>query len=64
MIDEITYQTAKKGYESYCASTYNKSVVTGDTLPPWEELPEAVQTAWFAAAKGMIGYLASLGDII
>jgi hypothetical protein len=56
---ELTMKTAQKGYESYCGHTGNKSVVTGDDLPKWADLPGGVKNAWFAAAEGMINFLAS-----
>lgn len=50
---EQIMRAAQKGYESYCDYTGWKSAVTGDTLPPWENLPGAVKNAWFAAATGI-----------
>ena len=50
---ERIMRSARKGYESYCGYTGWKSAVTGDTLPPWENLPGAVKNAWFAAATGI-----------
>lgn len=60
---ELTMRMAKVGYESYAAHTGNKSVVTGDDLPTWEQLPGSVVNAWFAAADGMTKFLASIGPI-
>lgn len=54
---------AKVGYESYAAYTGNKSAVTGDDLPKWEQLPGGVINAWFAAADGMTKFLASVGPV-
>lgn len=60
---ELTMKMAKVGYESYAAYTGNKSAVTGDDLPTWEELPGAVCNAWFASADGMTKFLASVGPV-
>lgn len=58
---ELTMDMARAGYEAYCAYTGNKSVVTGDDLPKWNDLPGGVINAWFAAADGMTKFLASVG---
>ena len=60
MTNELTMSVARKGYESYCAHTDNRSVVTGAELPKWESLPDAVVAAWCAAVEGIIEFLASL----
>ena len=60
---ELTMRMAKVGYESYAAYTGNKSAVTGDDLPKWEQLPGGVVNAWFAAADGMTKFLASVAPI-
>jgi hypothetical protein len=60
---ELTMKMAKVGYESYAAYTGNKSAVTGDDLPTWEELPGNVCNAWFASADGMTKFLASVGPV-
>ncbi len=44
----------KIGYESYCRETGGVSPVTGDQLPPWEELPEEVRAAWTAATYDIV----------
>ena len=58
---ELTMKMAKAGYEGYCQYTRWKSAVTGDTLPPWEELPGNVKNAWFSAAEKMTDFLAKVG---
>lgn len=55
---EFTMRVAQKGYESYCSYAGNKSVVTGDDLPAWNDLPGEVNNAWFAAVSGIIDFLA------
>jgi hypothetical protein len=55
---EFTMKVAQKGYESYCRYTGNKSVVTGDDLPAWNDLPGEVNNAWCAAADEIIDLLA------
>ena len=58
----LTMRIARVGYESYAAHTGNRSAVTGQDLPTWEQLPGSVVNAWFAAAEGIINSLASLKD--
>jgi len=60
---ELTMKMAQVGYESYVAYTGNKSAVTGDDLPTWEQLPGGVVNAWFAAADGMTKFLANMGPV-
>jgi hypothetical protein len=41
-------------YEAYSVKTGGKSLVSGDRLPSWDDLPEQVQVAWEAAAQAVI----------
>jgi len=59
---ELTMKMARAGYEGYAAYTGNKSAVTGDDLPTWNNLPGQVCNAWFAAATKMTEFLASIGE--
>lgn len=40
----------KVAYEGYCESSNGISLVSGATLPTWENLPEAIRVAWNLAA--------------
>lgn len=42
-------------YDAYCDHTGWKSVATGQTLPPWEQLPTEIKSAWEAAAAALLG---------
>lgn len=44
---------AKIAYDAYCRRTGGKSAVTGDFLPAFDETPELVQSAWYAAAEAI-----------
>ena len=44
----------KLAYDGYCAHTGGKSLITGDQLPPFEELKTEIQLAWMAAAKNVV----------
>ncbi len=44
---------AKIAYEAYCDQTENKSLVTGDELPSWDNLSVGIQAAWFASAAAV-----------
>lgn len=37
-------------YAGYCQATDGKSLVSGEPLPEWDQLSEAIQRAWMAAA--------------
>jgi len=47
-------ETARIAYEAYARSTGGKSLVSGDTLPGWDDLPQPIQWAWDAAAQAVI----------
>ena len=55
---KLTMKAAQKGYERYCRYTGNKSLITGDILFAWDALPGEICNAWFAAADGIINFLA------
>ena len=40
-------------YESYCANTDWKSLVSGENLPAWTNLSQSIKEAWEAAAEGV-----------
>ena len=40
-------------YEMYCHFTDWKSLVTGATLPPWDQLDPQIQKAWEFSANGV-----------
>ena len=44
---------ARLAFEAYAATTNNRSLVTGDVLPPWNDLGSGVQEAWIAAADAV-----------
>jgi len=50
-------KVAKKAYEAYCLYTDNKSLVTGDDLPTWENLPLNIRSAWDASAQAIIEFV-------
>jgi len=37
---------AKRAYNGYCEYSQNKSLISGQTLPMWENLPDTIQRAW------------------
>jgi hypothetical protein len=41
-------------YEAYCAKAGSKSMVTGNFLPSWGELPESVKECWLYVARTVI----------
>lgn len=40
-------------YEGYCQHRDSKSLISG-TLPPWDNLPDAIKAAWQTAANAAI----------
>ena len=53
---ELIMNAAKIGYENYCRYTGWKSIVTGDALPEWKNLPGEIKNAWFASAQAVINF--------
>ena len=43
-------QLGRAAYEAYSHHADGRSLVTGDPLPVWLELPEEIRAAWVAAA--------------
>ncbi len=50
---------ARVGYEAYKAAAGGRSLVTGDVLPPFDDLSEAVKKGWRAAACEIIQEIAA-----
>lgn len=46
---------AKEAYEAYCRHTGWKSLATGAALPQWDNLPEAIRTAWMVSTGWVLG---------
>jgi hypothetical protein len=42
-------------YEAYCEAAGGRSLVSGDPLPAWADLPGPIQDAWDAAAAAVLG---------
>lgn len=40
-------------YEAYSLASADRSLISGDELPGWAALPEAIQGAWEAAADAV-----------
>lgn len=61
MVDKVNQEMLRENelgrvaYEAYCQSVGGKSPVTGDKLPPVEELRFEVWVAWIAAARAVAG---------
>lgn len=44
-------------YEGYRDFSQGVSLVSGQAIPPWPELPGNIQAAWNAAAQSVAAYL-------
>lgn len=49
----------KIAYEAYCKHTGGTSLVSGATLPAWDELKFEIQEAWNAAAEAAVAHYAA-----
>jgi len=43
-------ELGRGAYEAYCRHTNNKSLVSGQELPKWEALSDAIRGAWNVSA--------------
>jgi hypothetical protein len=57
MADESSSPNKSPGqiaYEAYCGSSEGKSLISGATLPAWENQNPQIQQAWEAAASAVV----------
>ena len=47
-------QYGQIAYEAYCETSDNKSLVSGASLPNWDNLKIEIQHAWVEAAAAVI----------
>jgi hypothetical protein len=47
-------------YTAYAANTGGKSLETGADLPMWDDLPDAMHTAWTAVAREVMANAAAM----
>jgi hypothetical protein len=50
-------------YEGYCGRSGGISLISGDQLPPWEDLDPRVKEAWMAAAGLVLSRFGSTRDL-
>lgn len=43
----------RAAYLAYCTATDGRSAITGDVLPPWDQLMPELREAWRAVADGV-----------
>ena len=48
------YELAEAAYKGYYESLCNLSLIDGDKLPAFKELPDKIKDAWFEAAISVI----------
>lgn len=54
-----TKRLARAAYEGYIKQSGGKSLVTGDPLPPFDQLKPEIQEAWASAAGAIEGEIAN-----
>lgn len=54
---------AQAAYDAYCASAGGVSLVSGDQLPAFGDLPLQIQAAWDAAAQAVARELTAVNFI-
>lgn len=47
------YELGAKAYHAYVDSAGGRSLATGDELPAWADLPQAIRDAWAAAGEAV-----------
>lgn len=55
-------QLAKEAYEAYANHTGWKSLATGQPLPQWDKLSEAIQQAWQVSTAWVVGKATGMHD--
>lgn len=50
-------ELGRVAYEAYCQSVNGRSPITGDRLPPFDELALEVSVGWIAAARTVAGHV-------
>lgn len=48
------HKYAEMAYNTYRRTSNGKSLVTGQLIPVWENLPITIRDAWFAAIEAVI----------
>jgi len=56
------YVLAEIAYNAYCAHTGGKSIVTGDTLPTFLMLRDAIKDAWAASGLALKRHILAVED--
>lgn len=52
----------KIAYDRYCQYSNNKSLISGQPLPKWEDLRIDIQEAWIASASAIIDFCFEKGS--
>ena len=52
-----TIDLGKVAYLAYCTYSDGKSLISGETLPSWEDQSEEIRAAWRATADGVKMFL-------
>ena len=55
-MDALFFNAAEVGYTEYVRQAGGVSLVSGQPLPVWEELPDNIKYAWEAAASAMYSF--------
>jgi len=50
-MQEMDERLGRICYEGYCEQTGGVSLISGQSLPPWEDLSAALRIAWITAAQ-------------
>jgi hypothetical protein len=50
-------EMAKIAYDNYCHYTQGISLVTGEKLPNWDDLPDNIKRAWRGSMLSVIDYI-------
>ena len=49
-------KTAKVAYDGYRDYSNGKSLVSGDPLPEWGELPDRIKVAWMVSTRAALDF--------
>jgi len=56
-IDAYIDDIGECAYNGYCETSNYKSLISGDELPTWDELPEKIKNAWINSALKVLSLI-------
>jgi hypothetical protein len=52
--EQLRESFGRLAYDAYARKAGGRSLVSGDRLPPWDDLDQKIKDAWLAAASAVL----------